>query len=957
MAEQGQSAEKLFAAALDLPREGRPAFLDQACRGAPELRRLVEELLLDNDRLGSFLAKPAFGQPNEAPSTSFDSLEQTTLPESSERFHPGQTIAGRFLVVRFIARGGMGEVYEVRDRFLQDDRVALKLIRPEIAADTSNLRRFEREVILARKVVHPNLCPIYEIFRCQDPPPPFLFLTMKLLQGPTLEAWLKIPRSHPINQEAVDIARQLISGVSALHTAGIIHRDLKPNNIMLERAGERLNVSIMDFGLARLHQAETTTMSVGMIAGTPGYMAPELFRGEPPSEATDLFALGVVLHQVFTGERPVSSKTGALAAAPALRSGPAAGSMTRAVESLLSPDSAERRRAFAGLSQINAGSGQALPSNQNLRKWAPWLLAAGFCVAAGLIALALYSFRQDHPGVVKYTQLTDFTDSATAPALSPDGRMVAFIRGSTNFLSADQIYLKMLPNGEARQLTDDHRVKYGLTFSPDGSKVAYTAVSPPWSTYTVSVLGGDSQLFLNNAAGLTWLDPGQVLFSRVRSGLHMGIVTETLTNEKVRDLYFPAHERAMAHYSYASPDRKSALVVEMDGTAHFTDCRLISLDGGSQSRSVGPAGACTSAGWSPDNAWMYFAATVDGRSHLWRQRFPNGQPEQITFGPTEEEGLAVGLDGRSLITSMGVRESAIWIHDSGGERSLSSEGEVVGEGEGEGVGEGAPPSLSADDNTLYYLMWHQAAGAGAGPELWRMMVDSGKSEAVFPGVSMSAYHVSADGKQVVYAAPVPGGKSQLWVAPLDRSSPARQIGLPGDMAPHFGARGQILFQFADGNANYLGQINQDGSGRSKVVPFPIVSFQNVSPGGRWVMASVSLPDGKGVVLEAIPLAGGPAQVVCKRRCDPIWSTSGKFLFVVVEEPSRTSPGRSLAIPLGAAETLPKFPPEGIDASAAATIMPGSQSVNRAYLVPGKSPAHYVYVKTTAHRNLYQISLP
>jgi eukaryotic-like serine/threonine-protein kinase len=947
MAEQEQSAKKLFGAALDLPPESRTAFLDQACRESPELRRAVEELLLDNDRLGSFLGKPAFGRPTEASSSGFDSLGQTAFPESSERFQSGQIIADRFLVVRFIARGGMGEVYEVRDQFLQDDRVALKIIRPEIAADSSNLRRFEREVILARKVVHPNLCPIYEIFRCQHPSPPFLFLTMKLLQGPTLEAWLRIARSHP--PEAVEIARQLISGVSALHAAGIIHRDLKPNNIMLERTGERLNVSIMDFGLARLHQAETTAMSVGMIAGTPGYMAPELLRGEPPSDATDIFALGVVLHQVFSGERPVSSKTGAFVATPALRSGPAAGAISRAVESFLSPDSEERRRAFAGLVQTNPGTGQTSPLSQNLRKWAPWLLAAGICAAAGLIALAVHFARHDHPAVVKYTQLTDFTDSATAPALSPDGRMVAFIRGSAGFLSPDQVYVKMLPNGEARQLTDDPRLKYGLAFSPDGSKVAYTASLYSWATYTVSVLGGDSQLFLNNAAGLTWLDPGQILFSRVRSGLHMGIVTETLTNEKVRDLYFPAHERAMAHYSYASPDRKSALVVEMDGTAHFTSCRLISLDGGSQSRSIGPAGACTSAGWSPDNAWMYFTANVDGRSHLWRQRFPDGEPEQITFGPTEEEGLAVGRDGRSLITSMGAHESAIWIHDSGGERSLSSEGEVVGEG--------APPTFSTDDNTLYYLMWHQAAGTGAGPELWRMMVDSGKTEAVFPGVSMTSYDVSPDGKQAVYAAPVPGGKSQLCLAPMDRSSPARQIGRSGETSPHFGARGQILFQFSEGNVNYVGQMNQDGSGRSKVVPYPIISVQSFSPAGRWIMAAVPLGEGKGASLLAIPVEGGSPEVVCKRRCDLVWSSSGRFLFIEVEESSRTSPGRSLAIPVGPGETLPKFPPEGIPASAEASIMPGAQSINRANLVPGKIPSHYAYVNTTVHRNLYQISLP
>ncbi len=122
----------------------------------------------------------------------------------------------------------------------------------------------------------------------------------------------------------------------------------------------------------------------------------------------------------------------------------------------------------------------------------------------------------------------------------------------------------------------------------------------------------------------------------------------------------------MAHYSYASPDRRSALVVEMNGQGEWSLCQLISLEGGSPARPVGPQGACTSAGWSPDGSWMYFVATVEGQSHLWRQRFPNGQPEQITFGPAEEQGLAVEPHGRSVITSIGVHQSAIWIHDADG---------------------------------------------------------------------------------------------------------------------------------------------------------------------------------------------------------------------------------------------------------------------------------------------------
>jgi eukaryotic-like serine/threonine-protein kinase len=332
-------------------------------------------------------------------------------------------------------------------------------------------------------------------------------------------------------------------------------------------------------------------------------------------------------------------------------------------------------------------------------------------------------------------------------------------------------------------------VKYNLAFSPDGSQIAYTAMkNPVFATYTVSVLGGDPHLLLNNAAGLTWLDPNHFLFSKIRSGLHLGVVTETVTGEDFRELYYPPHERAMAHYSFASPDRKSALVVEMNSEGGWAMCRLISLEGRSPPTPVGPDGGCTAAGWSPDGSWMYFAASVQGQSHIWRQRSPNGRPEQITFGPSEEYGLAVEQDGRSIITSIGVHESSIWIHDAAGERSLSSEGEIAASL--------SPPSFGADDKTLYYLLRHKDANAG--PELWRLTFDTGKSEAVFPGTSMVSYDMSPDGKQVVYTSVGRDGISQLWLAPIDRSSPARQIGHSGETSPHFGPQGQIFFSACRG---------------------------------------------------------------------------------------------------------------------------------------------------------------
>src|SRR5262249_16815899 len=308
---------------------------------------------------------------------------------------------------------------------------------------------------------------------------------------------------------------------------------------------------------------------------------------------------------------------------------------------------------------------QVLPSPD--RSGRQWRAAYAVVAAVAVGGAALYTSFRPPPARVKYTQLTDFTDSALAPALSPDGRMIAFIRGSSSFLTADQIYIKVLPNGEAKRLTDDPRQKYNLAFTPDGTQIAYTVLqNHTWATYTVSVLGGDSHLLLGNAAGLTWLDQHQLLFSRVHSGQHMGIVTGTATGQEFRDLYFPSHQRAMAHYSWASPDRRSALVREMDENGDWAPCRLISLDGQPDARLIGPQGRCTSAGWSPDGSWMYFTASVDGTSGLWRQRFPDGTPEPITSGPIEAEGVAVEQDG-SIITSMGVHQSGIWMHDSSGE--------------------------------------------------------------------------------------------------------------------------------------------------------------------------------------------------------------------------------------------------------------------------------------------------
>jgi len=163
------------------------------------------------------------------------------------------------------------------------------------------------------------------------------------------------------------------------------------------------------------------------------------------------------------------------------------------------------------------------------------------------------------------------------------------------------------------------------------------------------------------------------MFSELISGLHMRVVTADLQRTQAQALYTPATERGMAHRSTMSPHGDWVLVAEMDAP-EWQPCRLVPANERSAGRRVGPDGQCTSAAWSPDGQWMYFSSNRSGTFHLWRQRFPDGTPEQLTSGTTEEEGIAPDPDGRSVLTSIGTRHASVWVRDDRGEREISREG-------------------------------------------------------------------------------------------------------------------------------------------------------------------------------------------------------------------------------------------------------------------------------------------
>ena len=299
--EQWEQLKATFEAALELTATERFSFV-AGCSLEPRIRQEVERLLASHSEAGQFLSEPILPSPGAAPVA------------KEHTYSPDTVLAGRFKIRRFIARGGMGEVYEAEDLELHE-QVALKTVRPELLLDPSALRRFKREVHLAKKVTHPNVCRIFDLFRGsssgnQAANGGQVVVSMELLQGENLAERLARVRCLSM-EETLPIAVQITSGLGAAHELGILHRDLKPANIMLLQDAKCVRAVITDFGLA--FQATGTDTGPLLTSsdnfGTPAYMSPEQVEGRPLTLASDIYSLGLVLYQMITGVRAFDGPT------------------------------------------------------------------------------------------------------------------------------------------------------------------------------------------------------------------------------------------------------------------------------------------------------------------------------------------------------------------------------------------------------------------------------------------------------------------------------------------------------------------------------------------------------------------------------------------------------------------------------------------------------------------------
>ena len=569
-------------------------------------------------------------------------------------------LARRFRIVRFIARGGMGEVYEAEDVEL-GDRVALKAIRRRVDPSGDLRALFKREVQMARRVTHPNVCRIFDMAQHDSGrnEEPVLLLSMELIDGETLTDYLK--RKGPLSHEsALPLIEDIAAGLQAVHDAGIIHGDLKPGNVMLATPpGETAQrARVMDFGMAfsanenapsnsseadtapfsELSGQRTVTLRAGVrgfAGGTPDYFAPEQTNGAPATAATDVYAFALVI-----GEMLGVPRTDRLA--PGAEHMP--GAWSRLLRRCLSNDP---RRRYSRPADLARALRAALEGRLRTRR-------AALITVGGALTVALAARRIDVilRGTANGLIMTE-NSAETVEYPSPDGRYLA----GTSWDTGDLI-LHDVSSGKLRRLT--HKTAsvdssfggaFGALFSPDGQRVAFTwAKSRDEVEIRIIGVEGKGERTLYRVTDGAWPalldwspDGGRILFSVAATGAEGERVSTVEVADGRVQLVGPAFQ---GHTVFGADG--SSFVFDSKG-AQGTWAIRRRLANGTESILVGAPGSNQAIGWSPDRRRLIFSSDRRGQAGIWAvavsERGAEGEPQELAPSSKGWEPLGITRAG------------------------------------------------------------------------------------------------------------------------------------------------------------------------------------------------------------------------------------------------------------------------------------------------------------------------
>jgi len=825
--------------------------------------------------------------------------------------HPGELIADRFLVLRFIAEGGMGEVYEADDRIL-GERVALKFLNRRHGADEKVRRRFRREIQLARKVTHGNVCRIFDVFlhRPEGVPPEraVTFVTMELLRGETLEDYLR--RHGPCSEEeALPLVQQMAQGLMAAHAAGVIHRDLKTGNVMLvpsESSPNGMRAVITDFGLARsttAHADPSKTPLTGemKVVGTADYMAPEQLFGEEIGLRSDLYALGVVMFEMMTGRKPYDGDN------------PVAVLARRVSEAPRSPREL-RPKLGERWERLILQCLERHPEDRPESAWAVVLELSGGEVrfepqSSGIVARPVELGERTEPAQPPPAGPTPAQPPTSRPRLSLPA--IALTAVTVAVLAVAALHL-LRPGGAEEpprsftpvQVTTAAGLELDPTFSPGGEALAYSSDQGgsfeiwirelrPGGRERQLTSGGD-QLFEPD-----WSPDGRTLVyhSKRRGGLWLvpagGGEPARLTTFGSRPAFSPDGEH-VAFQSESSPQLSDTAAPALA----LSTLWVVGADGDGLrqlTRPGEPPGGHGAPSWSPEGRRLVFSASRYGGSEIWSVELPAtfeggdadaGEPVPLVRSPTTAYDPTWSPDGRSVFFSARLRQvNGLWRLPVD-PRTGGPAGEAV-QIANFGLASIRQLAVSQRSGEVAYATLSTVSNLHALPlDPETGTPPPGEAGAPLPLTSGTGRNnrpaFSSDGTRIAYDRWQPGVNIDLWTMPAGGGTPEQVTVDPGSSSqPSWFPGGERLAFHADRDGRRsLWSIDLGSREESFLAELPEdVFWARLSPDGTRV-AYHSRTAGTTDALWVMELAGGERRRLTEdgyAASFPCWSPDGEWL--------------------------------------------------------------------------------